>query len=293
MADSNGVQEHDQDDVNDQDQDEAQQDEMSGGDQDQNQDDTENDSDADDEVVITIGEEAPPHDEEEKAAPAWVKDLRKADREKAKRIRELEQQVAAKNAPQAQPTLGAKPSLEGCDFDTDRFETELTTWHERKRAVDEQAAKQQKEQEDAQKAWQTKLDGYNAAKVSLKVPDFEDAEAVVLESMTTTQQSIIVSGADTPANVIYALGKNPAKAKELASIKDPVKFAFAVAKLETQLKVTPRKAPPAPEKVVRGSAAAVGVTNPKLDRLEAEADATGDRSKFIAYQKQLKTAKAA
>lgn len=287
MADSNGVEEQNQDDVVD----DEQVVDVSGethDDEDQQDEQGSDNGDADDEVVITIGEEAPPHDEEEKAAPAWVKDLRKADREKAREIRELRQQLAARTITQAEPTLGAKPTLEGCDFDTDRFETELTGWHERKRAVDDQTAKKQKAEDDAKKAWQTKLDGYNAAKTSLKVADFEDAEAVVLEATDVTQQGIIVSGADTPANVIYALGKNPAKLKELASIKDPVKFAFAVAKLETQLKVTPRKAPPAPEKVVRGSAAAVGVHDPKLDRLEAEADKTGDRTKLVAYKRQMK-----
>lgn len=291
MADSNGVQEHDQDDVNEQDQENEQQDEMSGQDDDQNQDDQSNESDADDEVVITIGGEAPPHEEEEKVAPQWVKDLRKRERELARENRELKAAQAA-NADPA-PTLGAKPTLEACDFDTDRFETELTTWHERKRAVDDLTAKKQKEADDAQKAWQSQLDNYKAQKSALKVPDFEDAEAVVLESLNTTQQGIIVSGADTPANVIYALGKNPAKAKELASIKDPVKFAFAVAKLETQLKVTPRKAPPAPERPVRGSASAVGVNDPKLARLEAAAEKSGDRSELVRYKKQLKEKAAA
>ena len=47
---------------------------------------------------------------------------------------------------------------------------------------------------------------------------------------------------------MYALGKNPKKAKELGEITDPVKFAFAVAKLETQLTVTSRKQVPPPEK---------------------------------------------
>lgn len=250
--------------------------------------------DADDEVVITIGEEAPPHNEEDsQPAPAWVKDLRKADREKAREIRELKQQLAAKAPAQEQAqSLGAKPTLESTDYDAERFEAELTEWHEKKRAVDEQTAKQQKEVEDQNKAYKARLDGYNTAKVALKVPDFDDAEAVVLDSLTQTQQGIIVSGADNSANVIYALGKNPAKLKELASIKDPVKYAFAIAKLETQLKVTPRKAPPAPESVVRGNSTAVGVNDPKLARLEAAADKSGDRSELVAYKKAMK-AKAA
>ena len=42
-----------------------------------------------DEVVVSIGEEAPPP-EEPAHAPEWVRELRKSDREKSRRIRELE-----------------------------------------------------------------------------------------------------------------------------------------------------------------------------------------------------------
>ncbi len=243
------------------------------------------------EVVITIGDEAPPASDEDETQPAppWVKDLRKADREKAKRIRELEAKLAEKAAPAAPGSVavGDKPTLEACDFDAERFESELTAWHERKRQADEQAANVRKEQEAAQAAWNSKLTAYNAAKATLKVTDFDDAEATLQETLSPTQLGIILNGADKPEQLVYALGKNPAKAKELASIKDPVKYAFAVAKLETQLKVTPRKVAPAPERVVRGSAAATGMDT-TLERLEAEADRTGDRSKVAAYRKQLR-----
>lgn len=250
----------------------------------------------DDEVVITIGDETPPAPEDTEVngapAPQWLKDLRRSDREKSKRIRELEQAAAGRQAATepAAPTVGNKPTLEDCDFDSDRFETELTAWHERKRAADDQAAKARKEQEDAQAAWQGKLDAYKTAKAALKVPDFEDAEAVVLEALSQTQQGIILSGADSPEKLMYALGKNPAKLKELAAINDPVKYAFAVAKLETQLKVTSRKAPPAPERAVRGSAAGATGTNSELERLRAEADRTSDRSKVTAYLRRQQQA---
>jgi hypothetical protein len=250
----------------------------------------------DEEVVITIGDETPPaaNDDEVngKPAPQWLKDLRKADREKAKRIRELEQKLAgtSQQAPPAAPAVGEKPTLEGCDFDPERFETELTSWHERKRKADEVEAAARQEQEAAQAAWTQKLTAYKAAGAALKVSDFADAEAAAQEVFNPTQLGIIVNGADNPAHLVYALGRNPAKAKELAAIKDPVKYAFAVAKLETQLKVTPRKAPPAPERQVRGNAAGMTGVDNTLARLQAEADKTGDRSKVAAYLRQRKQA---
>lgn len=246
----------------------------------------------DGEIVVSFGDEQPAaaNDDEVdgKPAPQWVKELRKADREKAKRIRELEQQVAAGKQAQAAPTVqavGEKPTLEGCDFDPERFETELTAWHERKRKADDAEAAARQEQEAQQATWKQKLDTYAAAKTSLKVPDFDDAEHVVTSTMTATQQAIILK-LPKPELMVYAVGKNPAKAKELAAIKDPIDFAFAVAKLETQLKVQPRQAPPAPERKVSGTAAGATSVDNTLARLEAEADRTGDRTKIREYHRQ-------
>ena len=86
--------------------------------------------------------------------------------------------------------------------------------------------------------------------------------------------------------MIYALGKNPTKAKELSAINDPVKFAFAVAKLETQLKVTNRKAAPPPESTVRGTGRVSGAVDSTLERLRADAEKTGDYSKVMQYKRQ-------
>lgn len=242
-------------------------------------------------VVITIGDEEPPAsnevDGDGKPAAQWVKDLRKQARELARENRELKQekQAAQQQATTTVPAVGTKPTMESCAFDEDIFETELTAWHDRKRAVDEKLAKERKEQEEAQAAWQGKLATYNTAKAALKVSDYDEAEAVVTEALSQTQQAIILNGADKPEVLIYALGKNPAKAKELAAIKDPVKYAFAVAKLETQLKVTHRKAPPAPERAVRGTTAATpGGGDAALDKLRDEALRTGDASKLMAYK---------
>ena len=135
-----------------------------------------------------------------------------------------------------------------------------------------------------------KLNSYSKAKTELKVKDFDDAEATVQETLNSTQQGIILQGAENPALLVYALGKNPKKAKELASITDPVKYAFAVAKLETQLKVTNRKAAPPPEKTVRGTGPVSGTVDSQLERLRADAEKTGDYSKVMAYKRQKRNA---
>jgi hypothetical protein len=206
--------------------------------------------DAGEELVVTIAGESPPPEEEEKQAPEWVRNLRKSYRELQREKRELEDKLkSVLPAAETNPVdPGRKPTLEACDYDSDKFENELAGWFERRRQSEEAVAKQRSKQQAEQESWQKKLEGYNQSKTGLKVSDFQDAEETVLESLSVTQQGIILQGAQNPAVMVYALGKNPKKAKELAEITDPVKFAFAVAKLETQLSVTSRKALPPPEK---------------------------------------------
>ncbi len=242
------------------------------------------------EVVVSIGEEAPPP-EEQTHAPEWVRELRKTNRELQRQNRELQNKLQTTAQTETKPVvLGVKPKLEDHDYDADKFEAALADWFERKRQADEASARQEAEVMNQQKAWKAKLDGYGKAKAELRVKDFEDAEAVALEVFNITQQGVMLQGADNPALVVYALGKNPKKAKELSDIKDPVKFAFAVAKLEKELKVTNRRAAPAPERIVSGTGRSSGAVDSTLERLREEAARTGNMTKVIQYRAQKRSA---
>lgn len=243
-----------------------------------------------DEVVVSIGEEAPPAEEEQRA-PEWVRELRKANREKERRIRELEARLQTTTQTENKPVaLGPKPKLEEFDYDADRFEQALDAWHDRKRQHDLETERVRQAEQQQQQAWQAKLEGYSKAKAELKVRDYEDAEALAQEVFNVTQQGVILQGADNPALVIYALGKNPKKAADLAKINDPVKFAFAVAKLEKELKVTNRRAAPAPERIVQGTGRVAGAVDSTLERLRAEAEKTGNYTKVLQYKRQKQAA---
>jgi hypothetical protein len=241
------------------------------------------------EVVVSIGEEAPPP-EEHTPAPEWVKELRKTNRELQRQNRELQGKLQAA-PPETKPVvIGNKPKLEDHDYDADKYEEALTNWFDRKRQADDVNAKQEAEVMNQQKEWRAKLDGYGKAKAELRVKDFEDAEEVAQQVFSITQQGVLLQGADNPALVVYALGKNPAKAKELAEIKDPVKFAFAVAKLEKDLKVTNRRAAPAPERIVSGTGRSAGAVDSTLERLREDAARTGNMTKVIQYKAQKRSA---
>jgi hypothetical protein len=250
---------------------------------------TEDEGDTDD-VIVSIGEEAPPPEEQPAHAPEWVRELRKTNRELQRQNRELQSKLQTTSTETKPVVLGTKPKLEDFDYDADQFETALANWFERKRQADEANAKQEAEVMTQQKAWQAKLEGYGKAKAELRVKDFEDAEAVAQELFNVTQQGVMLQGADNPALVVYALGKNPKKAKELADIKDPVKFAFAVAKLEKDLKVTNRRAAPPPERVVSGTGRSSGAVDSTLERLREEAARTGNMTKVVQYKAQKRAA---
>lgn len=248
----------------------------------------ENNESDNDEVIVSIGEEAPPP--EQTPAPDWVKELRKSHRELQRENRELQARLKT-NVQTETVELGQKPTLEGFEYDAEKYEVELAKWFEKKRTVDEVKAKRETEVMNQQREWETKLSDYGKAKAELKVKDYEDAEEVVQQSLNVTQQGIVLQGADNPALVIYALGKNPKKAKELSEIKDPVKFAFSVAKLEKELKVTNRKAAQPPETVVTGTARSSGAIDSTLERLRSEAEKTGNYTKVIQYKQKRAASK--
>lgn len=245
------------------------------------------------EVVISIAGESPPADEDEEPPEVRIPELRKAYRDLKRENRELRQKLAPVEKADQVEEVGPEPEMddEDVDYDKDAFKRKWSAWTARKQAADARRQAAQDAEKKAQEQWQATLDTHAKHKAALKVPDYDDAEAAAAELLSVTQRGIIVTGADNSAAVLYALGKNPAKAKELAAITDPSKFAFAVGKLESKLTITPRKAaPPAPERTVAGSASVSGAVDSKLAALEAEADKTGDRSKILAYRKQLRSA---
>lgn len=244
-----------------------------------------------DEVVVQIGDEEPPASEETQAAPKWVKDLRERQRQLTRENAELRAKLGTgQPAQHTAPQLPEKPTLAAHDYDEEKFQAAMDGWYAKKREVEAFEAQQRAAAEARQKATQAVHENYANSKKALKVKDFQDAEDEAVTALDQVQQSIVIAGAENPAALVYALGKNPKKLQELASIKDPVKFAVAIGKLEKDIKVTKRTSTkPAPERTVRGNSSAPASTA-TLERLQAEADRTGDRSKVAAYLRAQRAA---
>lgn len=240
--------------------------------------------DAEDEIIeVTFGDEAAPASEDERD-PGLVKHLRSEIRKRDAELTTLRKV----DVPQV-IEVGEKPTLESCEWDETAFETALDTWKERKAEADKAQTEAQDTAKRNQEAWAAELEDFGRKKAALKVPDFDAAEEEVVAGLSQVQQAIVIRAADDSAKVILALGRHPDKLKTLAAIQDPIKFTAALVKLEGQLKVTTRRKAPEVESDVRGSAPLSAASDKELERLEKDAERTGDRSKVIAHKRKLKT----
>jgi hypothetical protein len=240
------------------------------------------------ELIVTIGEETPPQQDDESRAPEWVRKVRKDNREKDRRIRELEALVG-KAEQQKQTQLGPKPTLESCDYDADLFERRLDSWKERKTVADRQAAEARETEAKRQEYFNSKFETYTARKkeVAGKIRDFDDVEETVLHALDDTQRGVVLAHVKDPALLLYAIGKDEKRLAELSKLP-PVEFIFAVARMETQMRTQSRKPASAPETRITGSAPSSG-SETQLNKLREAAEKTGDYTKVIAYKNQLKS----
>jgi hypothetical protein len=241
---------------------------------------TETQPDGDEELIVSIGDEAAPASEE---APEWVRDLRK-------RNRELERENAEyRKAQQSKvPQAGPEPTLESCGWDEDEFKSKWREWNAAKVAEERAVAEAQKAQQQEAEKFANRVRAYGAQKDSLGVKDFDQAEAEVLSALSDVQKRVLIHGAKNKAALVLALGRSPEKLRELASNTDLIDFAFEAGRLEKEIKMERRKVTTQPDSEVRGSASVGGNTDKELERLEAEAVRTGNRSKVIAYKRKLK-----
>jgi hypothetical protein len=229
-------------------------------------------------------------DDEPEAPPEndLVKHLRQQIRDRDRRLAE-----AAKTAP-AEPEIvvGDRPKPADFDYDDDRFDEALDAWEARKAAKAKQDDKRARAEQSQQEQWAKVTENYATQKKALRFPDVQEAEQRVLDTLSGTTQALIAKHADNAALFIYAAGKSPAKLAELARIDaegDPFAVVKAVTKMEAMLQKPRTTArPPAPDTPVRGKVIAAGSADKMLDKLEKEAERTGDRSKVIAHKAAMK-----
>jgi len=238
---------------------------------------------ADEEEVLTFGDDLPPEQPDESNV---IKAMRQRLKDKDKELAELR-----KSAPQQQAIeVGEKPTLEACEYDEEAFDREYEAWRQRKAAAERQQSEASQQSEQAAKAWEAEKQRYTTGKAALGYADVDDAEETVTAALGENLAGALIMATENPARVTYALYKHPEKLAELAAhASNPIKFIAAVAKLEGQLKVVKKRKAAEPEQIERGSGSIASTrTDKQLEKLEKEAERTGDRTAVVAYKKKLK-----
>lgn len=248
----------------------------------------------DDEYVIEIEGE-----DESEAEPesAPIRRIREELKEEKRRRAELERQLAPKPV-----ELGAKPTLESCEYDEDRFERELSDYHERKNAADKQTAEQARATEAANERIRQRDANYYAkaqslqARARIKPEVYRESEAAVQRDLLSGPdgehlKALILGYTDDPAVVIQALGSRADLRDKFAAIDDPITRFLAIRDFSREKIKMKRNAAPPPEERVSGSASAArSSSNKEGDRLLAEAQRTGNMDKYRAWRKSQKAA---
>lgn len=257
---------------------------------------------AEPELSITIEGEEPPADEfaldpEEEAnlgdkGKKTLKHLRQLAQDRAKEARELKAKLAAIEAerqPKAEPIK--RPTLADCGFDDEVFAAKMEEYVVAQAEAKAQQARIEQEQKASEEDYRARHTRYTEAKAALKVEGFDAAESVVKEALTKEQQSIIIRNVPDAATVVYALGRSPKKLAELAAIRDLDRFAFRLAELKGEIKVT-QKEPPKPESRLRGGAggAVTGSLQKQLEAAEKRSETTGDRTEVLRIRRLMREA---
>lgn len=179
-----------------------------------------------------------------------LKAHRRETRETKEYVETLEKKLADINGGAApsggEPEVGAAPTLESCGYDQDAYQQQMLAWSRKQTTEVVQQSFQERESQAAQDAKSQEVDqkitGHYDRANKLAVGDFESAEDKAAEVLGADLVQGIQATADNSELVVYYLGKNPDKARELREIFDrsPGEFTFKLGKMAANLSLKPR-----------------------------------------------------
>lgn len=250
----------------------------------------EDEQEAEGDVVIAFAD-----DEQEEETPL-VQNLRDQIRDRDRRL------AQSRRAPTVtdddpEPQVAERPrSVADFDYDEDRFNAAIDEHLAAKEAHGAWKFRQAEREATDRAAQEERAKRFEQKKNALGVKDFDTRRDTVTSVLSEHQIAVLLSGVVDPARMIAALGTPGAASRLslLAGEENLARFAVMLGNMEKEIKVTKRTAA-APETMVRGATASLvsGGVDKHLERLEKEAERSGDRSKVQAYKRQLKQQRAA
>lgn len=166
-------------------------------------------------------------------------------------------------------TVEVAPTLESCQFDTDKWTQAMNAWTQKQIQTGVRQALQAERQTttiETQKAqFEERMDAF--AKVT---PDLKVVLGNPALPQLAPEAAALVVASDIGPQIMYHLGKNPEKAARIAR-QSPIQQAEAIGRISAEVKATkvPQKqlsnAPPPPTPNKGAGAAPMSTTDPKMD----------------------------
>jgi hypothetical protein len=116
------------------------------------------------------------------------------------------------------------------DFDGIKYRDALLAWNDAQAQGRRAGRRRAPGAGSRQASLECEAESYNTAKAALRVDDFDGAEHVVRETMSQTQQGVILQRCRQARAGGLRAGPQPGQGEGTGGIKDPVKFAFAVSR---------------------------------------------------------------
>lgn len=253
--------------------------------------------DQDGEITVTIEGEQSQEDlepQEPEAQKSWVNKLRRDREEAVRKARELERRLAeieaAKIAAAEPQDPGPMPKIADVGFDDEAHETALAKWIEDTAAFKDVKAKRDAAAQAEKDRWAGLQASYAEKQKALGASDYKAAEDIVMATLSRGQQGAILEVIADPAAFVYALGRNPAKAEELAKLGDTARFVAEIARLEGKVKMD-RKTPPPPESRLPGSSAGGGGSiTARIAAAQKAAEISGDYDEVYKLKREARAA---
>ncbi len=249
-----------------------------------NDDDNEEETPNDDDDLGFSFDDSDDESEEVKQAPKWVKEVRNQNRELKRKLKEYEAKQSQSTGIQ---TLREKPTLEDYDYDDEAYQKDLDEWYQEKQQFENQKQQVEQQIQQVQKRFNDEAEIIRTNK-----PDFQEKIDKVAQVLPIERQNFILGKAKNPAKLSYLLGNSPEKLAQLAELDD-IDYIKQIGVLEYQMQQgktkqrNPNKPKPRKHKTPSGSS---GV-DMRLQKLQEQAEKTGNYTEVIRYKKQLKQSK--
>ncbi|MGL5329131.1 MAG: hypothetical protein ACRDD7_07675 [Peptostreptococcaceae bacterium] len=218
-------------------------DEQEESEEEESEEQSDSEEEEDEELSLFLGDEeasSPDANQEEDEGKGLVKHLRSEIKTRNDELRAKDEEIARLRQSAQPVTEPVKPTLEGCDYDDAKYESELDKYYTNKRAFDD-SKKQQEEQQKQFIAKHNELLGkYETAKKALKVKGFDVAEKRFLDEVPENVQGMILHYAERPEIVALALGTNADLRKKFAEVKDPIAFGKMLRDIERDARLLPK-----------------------------------------------------